>query len=355
MPAYKDTEKKTWYVKFRYRDWTGKPSSTTKRGFKTKTEALAYERTFKENSKVTGANMTVSALVDSYMSTMKARLRPASLVQKESICRLYILPKLGDMPLSKITRAVIVHWQDWVLSHRTKKGKPLSETRLRITNAQLSTIFNFAVHLEYMPINPMHGLKPIGKIEKRIDFWTKQEYDKFIKAGEGSERYDTFRLCFDVLFYSGMRSSEFMGLNQDSFDYEHSIIKIEHAADIRGKIVPVKTKTSVRSIPMPRSIMERIRAFSAHLYAKPKTNYFLVSVNELRLRMQAWSKKAGLKYILLHGLRHSHASYLINLGVPITAISHRLGHTNAQITLSTYSHLYKEDETSIAELLEKNI
>ena len=112
MPAYKDTEKKTWYVKFRYRDWTGKPSSTTKRGFRTKNEALAYERTFKENSKVTGANMTVSALVDSYMSTMKARLRPASLVQKESICRLYILPKLGDMPLSKITRAVIVHWQD---------------------------------------------------------------------------------------------------------------------------------------------------------------------------------------------------------------------------------------------------
>jgi integrase len=152
-----------------------------------------------------------------------------------------------------------------------------------------------------------------------------------------------------------MRSSEFMGLNQDSFDYEHSIIKIEHAADIRGKIVPVKTKTSVRSIPMPRSIMERVKAFSAHLYTKPKTNYFLVSVNELRRKMQAWSKKAGLKYILLHGLRHSHASYLINLGVPITAISHRLGHTNAQITLSTYSHLYKEDETSIADLLEKNI
>lgn len=134
-----------------------------------------------------------------------------------------------------------------------------------------------------------------------------------------------------------------------------STIRIEHAADIRGKIVPVKTKTSVRSIPMPHSIMERVKAFSAHLYAKPKTNYFLVSVNELRRRMQTWSKRAGLKYILLHGLRHSHASYLINLGVPITAISHRLGHTNAQITLSTYSHLYKEDETSIAELLEKNM
>ena len=71
--------------------------------------------------------------------------------------------------------------------------------------------------------------------------------------------------------------------------------------------------------------------------------------------MKKWSEKAGLKDILLHGLRHSHVSYLIKLGIPITAISHRLGHTNAQITLSTYSHMYKEDETEIAGILEKNL
>lgn len=356
MPAYKDTEKKTWYVKFRYKDWTGKPSFTTKRGFRTKNEALAYERNFKENSNAQGTNMTVSDLINIYMKTMKARLRPTTIKQRDTVARLYILPKLGHIPLNKLTKAVIVQWQDWMLScNSARTGMPLSESRLRINNTNLSTFLNYAVNLEYIPRNPMKGLKPIGRVGKRVDIWTKDEYDKFIAAGKGTKRYETYRLCFDILFYSGMRIGEFLGLNAESFDFEHSMIKIDHAVDDKGRIVPVKTKTSVRSIPMPRSIMDRIKAFSTHLYDAPETNFFLITYTQLRYRLKTWSKKAGLKYILVHGLRHSHASYLINLGVPITAISHRLGHTNAQITLSTYSHLYKEDETSIARLLESKM
>ncbi len=49
MSAYKDTKQGTWYVSFRYIDWTGKKTQKLKRGFKTKKEALNYEKEFKSH------------------------------------------------------------------------------------------------------------------------------------------------------------------------------------------------------------------------------------------------------------------------------------------------------------------
>ena len=46
MSAYKDKTQGTWYVNFRYIDWTGKKTQKLKRGFKTKKEALNYEKEF---------------------------------------------------------------------------------------------------------------------------------------------------------------------------------------------------------------------------------------------------------------------------------------------------------------------
>ena len=46
MSAYKDKAQGTWYVSFRYIDWTGKKTQKLKRGFKTKKEALNYEKEF---------------------------------------------------------------------------------------------------------------------------------------------------------------------------------------------------------------------------------------------------------------------------------------------------------------------
>lgn len=46
MPAYKDEERNTWYVRFYYTDWTGQRKQKKKRGFKTQREAKAFERDF---------------------------------------------------------------------------------------------------------------------------------------------------------------------------------------------------------------------------------------------------------------------------------------------------------------------
>jgi len=56
----------------------------------------------------------------------------------------------------------------------------------------------------------------------------------------------------------------------------------------------------------------------------------------------------GRPEITFHALRHSHASLLIHSNVPVTVIAARMGHSSPQITLSTYAHLYSNDDAQAA-------
>ena len=56
-------------------------------------------------------------------------------------------------------------------------------------------------------------------------------------------------------------------------------------------------------------------------------------------KLDAWARRAGMKGITLHSLRHSHASVMLQEGVSSRTVADRLGHSNVVITLGTYSHL----------------
>ena len=74
---------------------------------------------------------------------------------------------------------------------------------------------------------------------------------------------------------------------------------------------------------------------------------FFNAVNSFRKAFENAIKISGVKRIRIHDLRHSHASMLINLGMPINMVSKRLGHENIQTTLDTYTHLYESKEKEL--------
>ena len=65
-------------------------------------------------------------------------------------------------------------------------------------------------------------------------------------------------------------------------------------------------------------------------------------------------KKAGVDPIRIHDLRHSHASFLLNSGANILAVSKRLGHATITQTLETYAHLLSETDDKMMEIIEKS-
>ena len=67
------------------------------------------------------------------------------------------------------------------------------------------------------------------------------------------------------------------------------------------------------------------------------------SIVKLKKRLLTHFKRADVPNIGFHGFRHTHASLLLNSGIPYKELQHRLGTLNISMTMDTYSHLSKEN------------
>ena len=74
MAVYKELKTNTWKVYYRYTDWQGERKQTTKRGFLTKREALAWEREQLNKTKA-DLDMTFASFVETYTADMKSRIK----------------------------------------------------------------------------------------------------------------------------------------------------------------------------------------------------------------------------------------------------------------------------------------
>ena len=82
MAVYKEKDKSTWKVYYRFTDWRGERKQTTKRGFATKREAQAWER---EQLNMVRANLDMSfaSFIDTYTVDMKNRIKENTWQTKE--------------------------------------------------------------------------------------------------------------------------------------------------------------------------------------------------------------------------------------------------------------------------------
>ena len=107
---------------------------------------------------------------------------------------------------------------------------------------------------------------------------------------------------------------------------------------------------------MPTQIMDMVKEYAASLYDyKPDQLLFRITKSSLHREMKKYCDISGIRKIKIHELRHSHASHLIELGVSPLTISERLGHEDIKTTLNTYSHLYPNKQSEIADMLSEYI
>lgn len=110
---------------------------------------------------------------------------------------------------------------------------------------------------------------------------------------------------------------------------------------------------SKRSISVPQFLKEDLEDYISSMYKPQKEDrVFEITKYFLEHEMQRGIKKSGVKKIRIHDLRHSHASHLIHMGVPVLEVSRRLGHQSPNITLSVYGHLYPDKQKKLAEKLQ---
>ena len=223
MAVYKEEKTNTWRVIYRYTDWTGERKQSQRRGFKTKREALAWERE-QLNKSTADLDMTFASFVEQYTADMKTRIKENTWATKDHIIRTKLLPYFGKLKMCNITAQQIITWQNEMLGHKDKNGKKYSPVYLRSVNSQLSAIFNHAVRYYNLRENPCKKAGNMGKKKNReMLFWTKEEYLKFaeIMMDKPLSFY-----AFEMLYWCGIREGELLALTPADFDFEKCTVSI---------------------------------------------------------------------------------------------------------------------------------
>ena len=349
MPAYKDEKTGKWFAKFYYTNWQGIKKQKWKRGFATKKEALGFERDFLEKQSA-NPDMTFQNLYEIYMEDMAARLKQSTLLTKKAVLQTHILPFFGSKPINEIKASDVRRWQAKLMSSPNN----YSQTYLKKINTELNSIINYAKRFYDLNTNPCGKAGTIGKAKaEEMDYWT---YDEYIAFREGVKDKSLSYICFEVLYWTGMREGELLALSPADIDLDNKTISINRTYQrIEGKDVftSPKTRKSKRKIPIPDFLCQELSDYIQSRYMlDADERLFPITKSYLSHEMIRGCKNTGVKKIRIHDIRHSHASLLINQGCDALMLADRLGHEKVSTTLNTYSHLFPHKQQELVHSLE---
>ena len=350
MPAYKDEKTGKWFAKFYYTNWQGIKKQKWKRGFATKKEALGFERDFLEKQSA-NPDMTFQNLYEIYMEDMAARLKQSTLLTKKTVLQTHILPFFDNKPINEIKASDVRRWQAKLMSSPNN----YSQTYLKKINTELNSIINYAKRFYDLNTNPCGKAGTIGKAKaEEMDYWT---YDEYIAFREGVKDKPLSYICFEVLYWTGMREGELLALSPTDIDFDNKLISINRTYQrIGGKDVftSPKTRKSKRKIPIPDFLCQELSDYIQSRYMlDADERLFPVTKSYLSHEMIRGCKNTGVKKIRIHDIRHSHASLLINQGCDALVLADRLGHEKVSTTLNTYSHLFPHKQQELVNNLEQ--
>jgi len=172
-----------------------------------------------------------------------------------------------------------------------------------------------------------------------------------------------FPIVITALF-TGLRRGELLALRWASVDLDGARLKVvealEQIADGSMRFKVPKTKAGRREITLPDVVIETLRdhrrqqlelRLQLGLGKMPDDALVFPILDggprSLRAVSKEWQRFAGdvgVGEVTFHGLRHTHASQLIDAGVDVVTISKRLGHSSPVITLGVYAHLFQNSD-----------
>jgi len=245
---------------------------------------------------------------------------------------MHLIPWFKNFYVRDITQGMI---QEFF----TEKSKTFSESNLQKFRLCLNAIFETAILNDYCTKNPCKQLvirSKTDKTNKRV--YTEQEASAVLARTDEHE----FGLYIRILLQMGLRCSELCGLMWEDIDTKNAIMHIRRAC-VDNNGVPLidkpKNKTSLRSIPIPSDLNERLKAAkgSGYLVAS-KTGKNISPKSFSAKRYKKFFADTGLPELTPHELRHTCGTLLYERTHDIFAVSKFLGHSSIAITTKLYVH-----------------
>lgn len=360
MASYEQSKSsKLWSVRFRTMVG-GKEVNKRLSGFRTKKEAQQGYLAFlaeETPEKLADNGLTFEALVEGYLAYLRNNTKESSAYDIESKIRSRILPYFGGKSVASIKALDIQQWLD-SLNDCSFKYK-------QVLRGQMSTLLRYADRYYDIPtvmpkVAPLRNNEP----KKEMGCWTEKEFSRFL-ACVPPER-EVFRMFFLALYLLGCRKGEAMALTWADIDLDNGIVSINKSvtaktSEAAWKITTPKNQASYRKVAIPNTLCYKFKKYRQSLAtAAADSDLVFGGDSPLGLRtidrvFSQASADAGVKKIRIHDLRHSCASLLISHGVSIVAVSKRLGHSDVEQTLNTYSHLMPRDDEMMLQIVEQTL
>jgi integrase len=255
------------------------------------------------------------------------------------------LPTLGERRIGSIRPSEI---QAWVTGLVKRDGLAISTAATTLQTVK--AIFHSAVRDRLIVTSPCEGVTLPQAIAKRVTPLSPETVRALVAAMDAR-----FKALIVVGAGTGLRPGELFGLQLGDVDLLRRTLTVSRQLqEVPGGVVvvPPKTISSARTIPVSAVVLEAL-AEQVRLYPPGPEGWLFTAVQGGRIRRTNfmrtyWSPAARAAGIpsgtALHALRHYYASVLIAGGLSVKVVSARLGHTNANLTLNTYTHLWPEDE-----------
>lgn len=370
MPSYeKNKASGLWSCRFREMDENNQSHQKRLSGFKTKKEAqYGYEDYIKKRDEEikkkqlaaqqapTDPNdILFDELLASYLSFTKNRVKESSFYDIESKLRNRLIPFFTGKKIKEISPKMVSDWIENIDYKYSSKMWILST---------LASIYKYGEKYydikNIMPkVDRPRNLEP----QKEMQIWTPEEVSSVIsEIGNRS-----IAMYIRTLYITGCRRGEGLALTWEDFDLEKGSVRINKSVTTKTregayKITTTKNAASVRSVSLPSFFLKELKEYRLeemksangtwddHLFVFGGLRPLAPSTVDHNFA--AAIKKAGVKQIRIHDLRHSCASLLISQNISVVGVSRRLGHKNIEQTLNTYAHLMPDDQIRIQNALE---
>ena len=272
--------------------------------------------------------------------------KPSAIRSYAAALRNYLLPKLGHLPLTAITRARIQDLADSMV----RDGK--APATVANATLPLRAIYRRLLDREELTVNPTERLSLPRDRRRRERIAEPGELSALLAALD-----DRHRVLWATAAYTGLRRGELQALRWQTVDLAAGILRVEHSWDRVAGLVEPKSRTGRRKVPIPAALapelvshLARQSAGAEFVFEGPGGDPFDTS-NAIRSAKRAWAG-AGLKPLGFHECRHTYASLMIAAGVNAKALSTYLGHSSIMVTLDRYGHLMPGNEREAAERLD---
>ena len=285
----------------------------------------------------------------------KLRLKPKTYEVYETQSVYNILPFLGDIPLKDLNSLQI---QKYI----NKKAETLSSSTVRKQFNILNSCLEKAVANEMINKNPCEHIELPVLEQKEIKAFTREEEQKFLECAKEDPLYTLFVVALDT----GIRLGELLALTWSDIDFESEEIRVNKnlifVKDFEGstgrkntlKVQDTpKTKSSTRKVPVTVRALKLLQSLKSDrvLVFCTKTNNYLSPRNVQRSFVRV-ALRAGLDGCNFHSLRHTYATRLFELGVPVNVVSKLLGHSKTSITSDIYITVIPQLKTDAVKALD---